>query len=93
MFKTIENLGLDIATLLDLMYINQKSDGLLSFYIHSNNKVGTVIDLSTSAKNGEIEEFAKDVAMHIAAMKPIALNRDSVDQDVILTNRFQTELA
>lgn len=65
-------------------FINHSSEGLLSYYIHSNNKVGTFVDINTTSKNSEIIEFAKDVAMHIAAMKPIALDRDSVDKSLIV---------
>lgn len=47
-------------------------------YIHSGNKLATLVGLS--ANN---EEAAKNVAMQAAAMNPVALNRDSVDQVTI----------
>ncbi len=47
-------------------------------YIHMGNKIGTLIGLTAQA-----EEAGKDVAMQAAAMNPVALNRDSVSQDII----------
>lgn len=50
----------------------------VSFYVHMNNKIATVVGLNEKA-----EEAAKDVAMQAAAMAPVALSRDSVPQEVI----------
>lgn len=47
-------------------------------YIHSGNKLATVVGLSAKE-----EEAAKNVAMQAAAMNPVALDRDSVDQATI----------
>lgn len=64
-------------------YVNKTSNGLMEVYIHSNNKVGTLVELVDNTDNAEVIQFAKDVAMHIAAMKPIALDRNGVDKSVI----------
>lgn len=64
-------------------YSNTKSNGQIYPYIHSNLKVGTFVDLSSDSVTDAIKTFGKDVAMHIAAMKPVALDRSSVDQAVI----------
>ncbi|GMN11627.1 translation elongation factor Ts [Croceitalea sp. MTPC9] len=50
-------------------------------YIHAGNKIATLVGLS-AAVNGAAEA-AKDVAMQAAAMNPVALNEDGVDQSVI----------
>ena len=47
-------------------------------YIHMGNKIGTLVGLTAEA-----EEAGKDVAMQAAAMNPVALNRDSVSEEVI----------
>ncbi|UOE50474.1 translation elongation factor Ts [Mucilaginibacter sp. SMC90] len=50
-------------------------------YIHGNFRLGVLVALSA---NGEgAEEAGKDVAMQIAAMNPIALDKDGVDASVI----------
>lgn len=47
-------------------------------YIHMGNKIGTLVGLTAEAA-----EAGKDVAMQAAAMNPVALNRESVSQDLI----------
>lgn len=50
----------------------------LAIYVHPGNQVVTMV--ATNKANNEV---AKDVAMQAAAMSPIALNEDSVSQDVL----------
>ncbi|WP_373518030.1 translation elongation factor Ts [Pricia sp.] len=50
-------------------------------YIHAGNKIATLVGLS-AVVNGA-GEVAKDVAMQAAAMNPVALNEEGVDQSVI----------
>lgn len=64
-------------------YHNINSNGVVVPYIHSNMKVGSLIDFNVDSTTDEVTEFGKDVAMHIAAMKPVALDRNSVDPSLI----------
>ncbi|MBC6997177.1 translation elongation factor Ts [Cytophaga sp. FL35] len=50
-------------------------------YIHAGNKIAVLTGLSAAVDGAE--EAAKDVAMQAAAMNPVALNEDGVDQSVI----------
>jgi len=50
-------------------------------YIHVGNKIATLVGLSASVDGAET--IAKDVAMQAAAMNPVALNEDGVDQSII----------
>ena len=50
-------------------------------YIHAGNKIATLTGLSASVEGAEVG--AKDVAMQVAAMNPIALDEHDVDQAVI----------
>ncbi|MVM35129.1 elongation factor Ts [Spirosoma sp. HMF4905] len=51
-------------------------------YIHSNGKLGVLVALNNT--NGtDVTEVGKDIAMQIAAMKPIALDKDGVDATVV----------
>lgn len=50
-------------------------------YIHGNFRLGVLVALS--ADGAGAEEAGKDVAMQIAAMNPIALDKDGVDASVI----------
>lgn len=56
--------------------------GKLSTYIHGGAKIVVIVDVV-----GGNDEVAHDVAMHIAASKPKALDKDGVDQNLIETER------
>ena len=61
-------------------------------YVHSNGKIGVLVDLA-----GGDQAQAKDVALHVAAEKPLYLSRDEVNQgDIekereVLTNKAINE--
>jgi elongation factor Ts len=58
-------------------YENVTADKVVS-YIHSNGKLGVLV--AFEGVNGtDVSELGKDVAMQIAAMKPVALDKDGVD--------------
>jgi elongation factor Ts len=58
-------------------YENVKSDQVVA-YIHSNGKLGVLV--AFEGTNGtDVSELGKDVAMQIAAMKPVAVDKDGVD--------------
>jgi len=57
-----------------------KTDGALIDYIHPGNQLGVLVEF---AGNISDENVAKDIAMQIAAMNPIAVDQDSVDSSVI----------
>ncbi len=50
-------------------------------YIHGNYRLGVLVALSANAAG--VDEAGKDVAMQIAAMNPVALDKDGVDATVI----------
>lgn len=51
-------------------------------YNHLGNKIGTLVGLN-KADVDDIDEKGHDVAMQIAAMNPVAIDKDDVPQDVI----------
>lgn len=50
-------------------------------YIHSNAKLGVLVALSSVG--GDAESAGKDVAMQIAAMNPVAVDKDGVDPAIV----------
>ena len=70
-------------------YAKYKLDGpgLISTYIHFNEKVGTMVQIDTSddktAGADALKRTANDIAMHITATKPLALNKDQIDAETI----------
>jgi elongation factor Ts len=49
-------------------------------YIHPGNKLASVVGLN---KAGDFASIGRDVAMQVAAMAPVALDKDSVSKEVI----------
>ena len=61
--------------------------GFISTYIHFNGKVGTMVQIETSdeatAAADVLKQTAADIAMHITATKPLALDKDGVSPETI----------
>jgi elongation factor Ts len=53
----------------------------VGFYIHAGNKIATLVGLSANLAGSDV--VAKDVAMQVAAMNPIALNEEGVNASII----------
>lgn len=51
-------------------------------YIHSNGKLGVLVGL-VNTSGADVEEAGKDVAMQIAAMNPVAVDKDGVDASTV----------
>jgi len=77
--KIVEQTGV-IGEKLDLKYYGKVEAEQVAAYIHSDKKLATLVGLNKS----EIEEqIGKDVAMQVAAMDPVAVNKDQVSQEDI----------
>ncbi len=59
-----------------------EAKGKVHQYVHGGSKIGALVDVV-----GGDEEVAHDVAMHIAASKPKALDKDGIDASLIETER------
>ncbi len=61
--------------------------GLISTYIHFNEKVGTMVEIETSdettAAADVLKQTASDIAMHITATKPLSLDKDGIDPETV----------
>lgn len=53
----------------------------ISPYIHMGNKAAVIVAMNKAGD--EIYEAGRDVAMQIAAMKPLAVDKDSIDKSVV----------
>ena len=67
------------------------SQGLVASYIHSNNKVGVLIEVACEsdfvAKNDDFKAFVRDLCMHIAAASPVCITREEVPADLVEKER------
>jgi elongation factor Ts len=67
------------------------SEGVVECYIHSNSKLGVLVEVGCEtdfvAKTDQFKAFAKDAAMHIAAASPVAVRREDIPEDMIARER------
>ncbi len=78
--KLVQKLGENIVV--RRIAASEDSADSSGVYLHSNNKIGTIISLK-----GGTEEVAKDIAMHAAATDPMAISPSDISQDVIEKER------
>ena len=69
-----------IGEKLDLPYYDVIKAESVVAYIHPGNKLATLVGFN---KGGVEVQVGRDVAMQVAAMNPVSVNRDSVPQSVI----------
>jgi len=56
-----------------------QSAGYIESYIHGGSKLGVLLDVSSNKLSDSSKQTVKDIAMQIAAMRPIAVDRNGVD--------------
>ncbi len=66
-------------------------EGVIQSYIHAGNRIGAIVEVDCQtdfvARNEKFIEFARDVALHVAASTPIAIS----DADVPTEDREREE--
>lgn len=62
------------------------SEGVIQTYIHAGGKLGVMVEVGCEtdfvAKTDSFIEFARDVAMHVAATNPVAISREQVPAEI-----------
>ncbi len=79
--KVTEYIG-KIGEKLEVSNYETLSGEQVASYIHSNGKLGVLVAMNGTGGN-DVSEAGKDVGMQIAAMNPVALDKDGVDASVI----------
>lgn len=63
------------------------AEGLVEAYIHGGGRIGVLLEINCEtdfvAKTEEFKELAKDIAMQIAASKPLYVSREEVPEEVV----------
>ncbi|EFL50960.1 translation elongation factor Ts [Solidesulfovibrio fructosivorans JJ]] len=63
------------------------SEGMIGSYIHSNGKLGVMVEIKCEtdfvARSERFQEFAKNVAMQIAATNPVCLGPEEVPAELL----------
>ena len=61
--------------------------GLISTYVHFNEKVGSMVQIETSDHNtaatDSLKRIAADIAMHITAAKPLSLDKTGISAEIV----------
>ncbi len=82
--RTVENHVIEqtgvIGEKLDLPYFAKLNAETVVGYIHPGNKLSTLVGFN---KAGVDAQVAKDVAMQVAAMNPVAVDKDDVPAEVV----------
>jgi elongation factor Ts len=77
--KVVEYIGI-IGEKLDLAYFDKVEAEHVQAYIHPGNKLAVLVGFN---KSGLDTQVYKDIAMQVAAMNPVAVDKDFVPQNVI----------
>ena len=67
------------------------SEGAIASYIHMGSKLGVMVEVNSEtdfvAKNEQFQEFAKNIAMHIAASNPLGIRPEDVSPEIVEKER------
>ena len=60
------------------------AEGIVSSYVHAGGRIGVLVEVDCEtdfvARTDQFQEFAREVAMHVAAANPLYVSEDEVDQ-------------
>ena len=63
------------------------AEGAVGVYIHAGNQIVSIVELNCEtdfvARGEEFQQVANDIAMHVAAMKPTYLSKDTIPEDLL----------
>lgn len=63
------------------------TEGVVGSYIHAGGKIGVLIEVNCEtdfvAKTPDFVQLVKDLAMQVAAVNPLYINRDDVPEEVL----------
>jgi elongation factor Ts len=66
-------------------------EGVIASYIHSNDRIGVLVEVNCEtdfvARTDEFKQFARDIAIHIAAAAPRWVSEDEVPDDELERER------
>ena len=73
------------------------NEGLVASYIHAGGKIGVLVEVNSEtdfvARNPKFGELTRDIAMHVAAMSPQYVDRESVPAELVENVRKELSAA
>jgi elongation factor Ts len=65
----------------------ETSEGVINSYIHAGGRIGVLVEVNCEtdfvAKTDEFKDLVKDLAMHIAATKPLGIGREDIPEEIL----------
>jgi elongation factor Ts len=69
----------------------EASEGMVHAYIHGGGRIGVLVEVNCetdfAAKSDDFVEFARNIAMHIAASNPLGVEKGDIPEDVVERER------
>ncbi len=96
--KALEESGGDLEQAIDLLRTRGQAkaatkaartadEGLVGSYVHLGGKIGVLIEVNCEtdfvAKTDDFQELVRSLAMQVAAARPLAVNRENLDPEVV----------
>ncbi len=100
--KALEEVGGDYDKAIDILRIKglakaakkvgrETPEGVVTSYIHAGGKIGVMVEVNCETdfvgRNKEFQDFAKEIAMQIAAANPIYISIEDVPESVLLREK------
>jgi len=100
--KALEEAGGDMAKAEDLLRVKYAAradkradraaaEGVIEIYLHFNGRVATMVELNSEtdfvANTAEFKQLAKDLALHVASARPLAVRIEDIPADVVERER------
>jgi len=65
----------------------ETAEGVIATYVHPGDKLGVMVEINCEtdfvARTDQFKDFARDIAMHIAASDPLVVAREELDTSVL----------
>ena len=85
--KAVEHLRKQGMSAVEKRAGRDASEGLIESYIHQGSRLGVMVEVNCEtdfvARTDDFQIFAKDIAMHIAASQPLAIDRESISAESV----------
>jgi len=94
--KALEEAGGDVDKAVEILRVKGQaqaakrgeraaSEGVIQSYVHATGRIGVLVEINCEtdfvARNEDFQEFAKDVALHIAAAAPLYVSEEEVPEE------------
>lgn len=100
--KALEETGGNMEAAIDLLRAKgaakaakraerETKEGTIGSYVHTNGKIGVMVEVQCEtdfvARNDAFQQLARDLAMHVAAANPLALEPESIPSEIVERER------